>query len=53
MMPPRSAAMWPSSEVPAPKGMTGDPVRGAVRRSRLTSSVERGKATASGGAPGW
>ena len=41
--PPRSAAMWPSSEVPVPNGIDRDPVAGADRHDRLTSSVERGE----------
>ncbi len=50
--PPRSAAMWPSSEVPVPNGITGTRCAAQICTIPLTSSVECGKATASGGAPG-
>ena len=41
--PPRSAATWPSSEVPAPNGIIGSAVaRRRSATSALTSSVELG-----------
>ena len=51
--PPSSAAMWPSSEVPVPKAMTGSRCAAQMRTIAATSSVESAKATASGGWPAW
>ena len=51
-MPPWSAAMWPSSEVPAPKGMTGVPVRGADADDRGDLLGERGEDDRVGGVAG-
>src|SRR5262245_40338571 len=41
--------MWPSSEVPVPKGMTGTRSLAQMRTMSCTSSVACGKTTASGG----
>ena len=41
--PPSSAAMWPSSEVPVPKAMTGMPCAAQTRTIAATSSVEFGE----------
>jgi len=41
--------MWPSSEVPVPKGMTGTRRLAQMRTMSCTSSVACGKTTASGG----
>ena len=51
--PPCTAATWASSEVPAPKGTTGTRCAAHVRTMALTSSVDRGKHTASGGHVSW
>ena len=51
--PPSMAAKWPSSEVPVPKAMTGVPCAAQMRTISATSSVDRGKATASGAWPSW
>ena len=45
--------MWPSSEVPVPKAMTGVRWLAQMRTSSATSSVLRAKATASGAWPAW
>ena len=52
LTPPCSAAMWPSSDEPAPKGIIGVPCRAQVRTITTASSTVSGKATASGGAGG-
>jgi hypothetical protein len=41
--------MWPSSEVPVPKGMTGTRRSAQIRTTSCTSSLACGKTTASGG----
>ncbi len=46
--PPRMAETLPSSEVPAPNGMTGTPCSAQSRTIAATSSVEVGNTTASG-----
>ena len=38
----------PASEVPAPRGTTGTPRRWQTRIAAATSSVDRGRTTASG-----
>src|SRR5581483_940184 len=48
-MPPRGALTWPSSEVPAPNGMTGTRSAAHSRTTCCTSSVVCGNTTASGG----
>ena len=47
-MPARTGFTWPSSEVPAPNGVTATPCWWQSVRMRLTSSVVSTKATASG-----
>src|SRR6516165_6472849 len=47
--PPWGALMWPSSEVPVPKEMTGTRRLAQMRTMSCTSSVACGKTTASGG----
>src|SRR5215813_2921848 len=47
--PPYGALMWPSSEVPVPKGMTGTRSLAQMRTMSCTSPVVCGKTTASGG----
>jgi hypothetical protein len=48
--PPCAARMWPSSDEPVPNGITGTACAAQARTIAATSSVERGNATASGGA---
>src|SRR4029453_5368843 len=50
--PPRSAAMWPSSEVPAPKGTIGTPCSAHARTRRAHSWPSGGGGTRGGGAGG-
>jgi hypothetical protein len=45
--------MWPSRDVPAPNGMMGTWFAAQILTIEATSSVERGKTTACGGALGW
>jgi hypothetical protein len=52
-IPPFKAATCPSSEVPVPKGITGQRWRAHSLTISATSSVLSTKATASGGALGW
>ena len=49
LSPPSTAAMWPSSDVPTPKGITGILCCAAMRTASATSSVLRAKSTQSGG----
>jgi len=51
--PPSRAQTPPSSEVPAPNGITGTAARPQAATMRATSSVDSGKATASGGCTIW
>ena len=53
LIPPRTAPTWPSSEVPAPKGITGTPAAAQTPTACATSSVDSAKKTASGGAGAW
>src|SRR5919112_1023058 len=46
--PPTVARTWPSSELPAPNGITGRPSREQTARAAATSAVVRGKITQSG-----
>ena len=46
--PPWTGSTWPSSELPAPNGITGTPCSEQMRRIAATSSVLCAKATASG-----
>ncbi len=46
--PPSIAATWPSSEVPTPNGITGEPCLRARRMMAATSSVFSGNTTTSG-----
>ena len=50
LTPPRVAITCPSTDEPAPNGITGTPWRAQIPTIAATSSVERGNATASGGA---
>ena len=47
--PPKGALTWPSSDEPAPKGITGTPCSPQMRTISTTSSVVSGNTTASGG----
>src|SRR4051812_4202765 len=51
--PPLSAATWPSSEVPAPKGTIGAPCSAQTRTTRAASSTSSGKTTRSGDDGRW
>ncbi len=53
VMPPRMALTWPSSDVPAPNGMTGSRCTALIFTMAATSSVVRGKHTMSGAAGVW
>ena len=53
LTPPWSAATWPSSEVPVPKGMTGVRCAAHILTMLATSSPDTGNATASGGYGLW
>src|SRR6478609_3005669 len=46
--PPKGALMWPSSEVPVPKGITGTRCAAQMRTIAWTSAVVCGNTTASG-----
>ena len=50
--PPSTASVWPSSDEPVPNATIGTPRSVHVLTIAETSSVERGNATASGGASG-
>ncbi len=53
LTPPCRAPTWPSSEVPAPNGITGTAAAAQAATTAATSSVDSAKKTASGGADGW
>ena len=52
LIPPASAATCPSSEVPAPNGMSGSRCSIATRTIAAASSIVRGQTTTSGRASG-
>ena len=52
-MPPCRAAVWPSSEVPVPKGTTASLWRAQIFTTAAASAVDSTNATASGGTAWW